>query len=544
MVSNGSEFGRLNLEPDLAFPANAWTRHHGRFLEPATAVQLPVDETQIQPTAYVADALLVRRGNSEKVLEVIFRVAKRAGYYARRDQRAEDDRAWLAGVELTDEQRSDISRRWVERIRLVPDRESQELVGADDAWRVLQAYRLEVGKDDDDYLAVALEHLVATTISKIGGAPITNSHGIGGAPITNSHGIGGAPITNSHGMSGYAVPGSGGRQPVNWVGPPPLARFTDGKVRRPVVAVLDTGVGSHPWLDDGHVLRNVQVEGVSLDIAPSTPDSEVVGATDPLVGLLDPDAGHGTFIAGLVRQQCPDATVLAVRLFHGDGIIGEWDLLRALQLLTVRQALAVNGDVRYPPVDVASMSFGYYHEQPSDVAYSSLLLDWLQLLGRYGVAVVASAGNDATVRPMYPAALAPYSDGTDVDPPDRVPVIGVGALNPDGTVALFSNAGRWVGYLRPGAALVSTYPASFDASGSPAIELVYDGSRRASIDPDDFSAGFAVWSGTSFAAPIFAGQLAAKLLEAHLRGDTGTAPSAAVARTRQALATMPKVSRT
>jgi subtilisin family serine protease len=35
---------------------------------------------------------------------------------------------------------------------------------------------------------------------------------------------------------------------------------------------------------------------------------------------------------------------------------------------------------------------------------------------------------------------------------------------------------------------------------------------RETVDPDDFSSGFAIWSGTSFAAPIFAGEVAAELL--------------------------------
>jgi hypothetical protein len=34
-----------------------------------------------------------------------------------------------------------------------------------------------------------------------------------------------------------------------------------------------------------------------------------------------------------------------------------------------------------------------------------------------------------------------------------------------------------------------------------------DGRVREAIDPDDFSGGFAVWSGTSFAAPLMAGHI-------------------------------------
>ncbi|HEX2705227.1 MAG TPA: hypothetical protein VHM65_05670, partial [Candidatus Lustribacter sp.] len=34
---------------------------------------------------------------------------------------------------------------------------------------------------------------------------------------------------------------------------------------------------------------------------------------------------------------------------------------------------------------------------------------------------------------------------------------------------------------------------------------------RATVDPDDLSGGFGIWSGTSFAAPVLAGELAAHL---------------------------------
>ncbi|MCB0912908.1 MAG: hypothetical protein KDB60_14960, partial [Propionibacteriaceae bacterium] len=107
----------------------------------------------------------------------------------------------------------------------------------------------------------------------------------------------------------------------------------------------------------------------------------------------------------------------------------------------------------------------------------------------------------------------------------------VGSLNPNtSTVALFSNAGRWVKTYRTGAAIVSTLPVPQNAAVQPGTEVagvdtldetgrqaVADGTlaappNRATIDLDDFAGGFGVWSGTSFATPVVAGQLAQLLV--------------------------------
>ena len=52
---------------------------------------------------------------------------------------------------------------------------------------------------------------------------------------------------------------------------------------------------------------------------------------------------------------------------------------------------------------------GYYHENPQDQLFDPTCFDLLEELSRLGVAVVCSAGNDATNRPSYPAAFAPWS---------------------------------------------------------------------------------------------------------------------------------------
>ena len=79
-------------------------------------------------------------------------------------------------------------------------------------------------------------------------------------------------------------------------------------------------------------------------------------------------------------------------------------------------------------------------------------------------------------------------------------------------------------------------PTTFDASLEPVNQVVnHRGESRTSLDPDDFSSGFGVWSGTSFAAPVFAGQLARELLAAAPPADLASR----VARTRELLERMP-----
>ncbi len=85
---------------------------------------------------------------------------------------------------------------------------------------------------------------------------------------------------------------------------------------------------------------------------------------------------------------------------------------------------------------------------------------------------------------------------------------------------MFSNAGSWVACHRPGAGVVSTFPVTFDGSEQPSNLFYADGDGwRSTIDPDDFSGGFGVWSGTSFSAPLMAGKLARRLQDDLGAGD-------------------------
>jgi len=125
----------------------------------------------------------------------------------------------------------------------------------------------------------------------------------------------------------------------------------------------------------------------------------------------------------------------------------------------------------------------------------------------------------------------------------------VGALNPNGTKALFSDEGRWVNTWASGAHVVSTFPTDINGSRSPEIRTrahpagemppAADLPREA-LDPDDYGdSGLATWSGTSFSAPL----LAALIVRALLAGAVGPSlndpgAQAATDRTMAALAAM------
>ncbi|MFC4912661.1 S8 family peptidase [Actinomadura gamaensis] len=253
-------------------------------------------------------------------------------------------------------------------------------------------------------------------------------------------------------------------QPLWWSGPADLPRAASAlpapapsAVRREVtVAVLDTGLDPHPWYEGTEWFAEQRAEV-----------AEVLDAD--LDFELDAQAGHGTFIAGVVLRHAPSARIRARRVIGGDGVGDELDVIRALHWLAA-----------WGGADVVNLSLGCYtfDDRPSPV-----LARALGALGRRTV-VVACAGNAAGDRPFWPAALKS--------------VVGVAALDARAEDrAWFSNYGWWVDASTSGVDVASCF-------------VRFDGPRKRvnGIDPDLFS-GYATWSGTSFAAPAVAGRIAA-----------------------------------
>jgi len=440
-----------------------------------------------------------------------------------------------------------------------------------DAWVALQALRAAAdaadtnGNKNAGQQADQGEVLSKRVVSRIGLEHLLVGSAITGSPATEGNGVSG-PATEGNGLTGpgstdsYVYSGGDTRIPVAICLDPPARRaLRDCGPRRPVVAVLDTGVRAHPWLDVRRAASNgyqTATDGfVAVD--PDLQEAIYLGSqsiaqegdqprqlirdpwdtpitADPLIGELDTDTGHGTFIAGIVRQAAPDAQVLAVRIMHSDGVVYEGDLICALRLLADRIAAAEAGDLT-GMVDVVSLSLGYFDESAADVRYSSGLWQVIEVLLGLGVAVVAAAGNYSTSRRFYPAAF------TLLPPPGPVPMVSVGALNPNGSKALFSDDGRWVTAWAAGASVVSTYPDDINGRRCPQIRMRSRATEREALDPDDYRGGFAVWSGTSFSAPLLAAHIARQLLADAADPGLGLGEPGAQAATNRTMAALRKM---
>lgn len=236
---------------------------------------------------------------------------------------------------------------------------------------------------------------------------------------------------------------------------------SDRKVK---VAVIDTDF--HPAVVQQHSwLRNVTGQ-------PGGPQAE---------GHY---RGHGTFVAGVVATMAPDADVhvYPALLTSGGQIASELGPL-------------LDAVLRTGP-DIISLSAGTTLAPGEDPASALLGLEvFREYLAGTDTLLVCAAGNDAQDEGFYPAGL------------DHPEIVAVGALDPDNaTRAGYSNYGDWVDVWARGTDIVNGYP-----NGR------YD---YADIDPDtpgdqpghvEFTNGLASWSGTSFATPLVAGLVAARM---------------------------------
>jgi len=235
-------------------------------------------------------------------------------------------------------------------------------------------------------------------------------------------------------------------------------------VSPPVVVLLDSGVRQHAWLPQ------TADPAFSVDAQPD-PEYELPVA-DPALkdGKLGAYWGHATFLAGLIRLKAPDARVVSLRVMNNDGKLRGSDVVNALHWLHDEYIEKERG-----LVDVVLMAFGR-PQKPGEADQRKIRRE-INKLGRRGVKFVASAGNDHSHTETFPACLATQQGS---------PVVSVGAGTSNADHEPYSNHGPWVRQWRPGTH-VSLMPLTAEGK-----------------DPN----GYAVWSGTSFSAAIYAGELA------------------------------------
>ena len=171
---------------------------------------------------------------------------------------------------------------------------------------------------------------------------------------------------------------------------------------------------------------------------------------DSIVKLLsssDEGYSHGTFTAGLIAVTAPQASIMPIRAFND---LGQSDVFTLAK--SIRYAVTYGADV-------INMSWGVEVD-------STTLRNAIQFASTHNVLLVASAGNSADTTKLYPAAYPGVGAVAATDELDRK--------------ASFSTFGPQIYVDAPGVNIVSAYP----------------GGR------------YAVKSGTSFSAPIVAGEAA------------------------------------
>lgn len=235
------------------------------------------------------------------------------------------------------------------------------------------------------------------------------------------------------------------------------------------VGMLDTSISSHDWLAGGWV---------------STPGGVLATRDNQAVS-----AGHATFVAGLVLNQAPACVVDARRLLSDDfGQATSWE---------AANAIAKIGKTR---PDVLNLSFVCYTEDGQAPLALATAIDQLDS----DTVVVAAAGNhgdlelegqeekwdaDDRRKPAWPAAL----DG----------VVAIGAATTDGLPAVFTPPNvQWIDAMAPGVKLASTFVTA-------SVNVAEDGDKLPVMKSFH---GWASWSGTSFAAALVSGMIAAETI--------------------------------
>jgi hypothetical protein len=253
-------------------------------------------------------------------------------------------------------------------------------------------------------------------------------------------------------------------------------------------------------------LRDVKVAIIDSGIDRDHPEfrGRIAGANTFVGGSAFRDMhGHGTFVAGLIAARLDTegiagmafpAKLLVAKVVRSDGVVPLEAEARAIRWAADRDAQVIN------------LSLGGMRDpfDPNHDSYSPLEASAVEYAIRKGAVVVAAVGNGDQAREQpwkyasYPAAL-PH-------------VLGVSALDRDGSVPMFSNRDDvYNDIAAPGDDLFSTLPYSLTALRPTCLEQGYS-----DCGPPDFRRA----QGTSFASAIVsAGAVLVRSTWRNLRAD-------------------------
>lgn len=218
------------------------------------------------------------------------------------------------------------------------------------------------------------------------------------------------------------------------------------------VAIIDTGVWKDSKLPEGYLKPGaVEIEhGTDVD-------------ND---GVLDGDVGHANFIAGVIVRNAFRSELSVLKVLDTFGVCTEAQLVAALDRLD-------------PAVQIVNLSLGGFtlDDQPPLALQAAMA----RALTPDRVAVAAAGNNGNRTDRFWPAAFAGIGNAWS----GRVVAV---AAHDGEQLCDWSNAGPWVTLAAPGQDVESTY-----------------------ILHPEFPSGWAQWSGTSFATPRVAAEIAARI---------------------------------
>jgi serine protease len=162
----------------------------------------------------------------------------------------------------------------------------------------------------------------------------------------------------------------------------------------------------------------------------------VDGDEDPDIGADPGLGGHGTMVAGVVAAAvnrkgvhgiAPRAEIRHARVLGPDGSASGSDIMAAVRRLVEDEGCRI-----------VNLSLGTNQRSEVEEGF------YRQLLARHDALIVAAAGNDGNPTVSYPAAYPG--------------VVGVGAVDRNAEIAVFSNTGVDLDLVAPGVEVLSSVP--------------------------------------------------------------------------------------